>query len=170
MGIWFETTKNSNVQYDWPPQDPSRLPNPRRPAASTSAFVYGNNGFNPNLKPSSTRNRRNRPEEQNEEGDAAKEWESDGGRSSQHTGSSPEQYLSDYDDGEWSEGDKEAEIRRRMKPRVRQGSEGWEVRPGQWEIEQQDPPRQSGRPWEDTGRYQVYEPVNDDNDSDDWGD
>jgi hypothetical protein len=44
--------------------------------------------------------------------------------------------------------------------RVRQGSEGYEVRPmGDWNIVD-EPQRASGdtRPWEEEGRYNVYHP------------
>ena len=130
--------------------------------------MYGNEGFNPSVRPtrSTAINRHN-------EADLATEGESDGDNRSNHTSSSPERYLSDYDDEDWSPADGDTEMRKQMSTRVRQGSEGWEVRPSEWGVDLNDVERRSGRPWEVKGRYQVYEPQPDldhDGNSDEWGD
>ena len=166
---------DSSVQYQWPPQDPSRLPNPPPPVPSASAFVYGNNGFNPALKPSNA-NKLN----QSRNVDVALENTSDIAEgASDHTGSSPERYLSDYDDDDEVVGpaEREAEMRRRMNTRVRRGGEGWEVRTGNWGVDLEDLEIRSGKPWDEEGRYRLYQPesefnenINSDDDDDDWGD
>ncbi|WVQ78513.1 hypothetical protein IAT38_000599 [Cryptococcus sp. DSM 104549] len=182
-----------SVQYSWPPQDPSRLPNPPPLAAHTSAFIYGNDGFNPALRPSNSTMRRSRQPSGGgaghsggagggDEDDAVGGYYSSGedrdyGSNKSHsTSSSPEPYLSDYDEdneGPMMHGERLG--------RVRRGSEGWEVRPGGswaggvgdiesspgegwgqpgqaqgWGAEQRDARFQ--RPWEEPGRYNVYVP------------
>ena len=60
-----------------------------------------------------------------------------------------------------------------MRSRVRQGSEGWEIRPTDWHVELNDVERRVASPWEDEGRYRLYEPqqpLDDGMDSDEWGD
>ena len=155
-----------SVQYDWPPQDPSRLPNPPPPNATALAFVYGNDGFNPALRPSSSVMRARHPP--NNGGKMAHELESS---EDEGASSSPERYLSDYDDEGWGPADYEAEQRRRGS-RVRRGSEGWEVQAApSWGAGLDDVERRMVRPWEDPGRYQMYEPeVDDGTGSDGWGD
>lgn len=56
-------------------------------------------------------------------------------------------------------------IARPREMRVRQGSEGYEVRPvGSWNIVDEPPPQSQlprpvvDRPWEEEGRYNVYHP------------
>ncbi|ORX33793.1 DHHC palmitoyltransferase-domain-containing protein [Kockovaella imperatae] len=177
---------DSDAQYQWPPQDPTRLPNPP-PRSGQSAFTYGGESFNPALKPSSSsssaleqigigelRNRR------------FSSTLSEGSEGSEASGSSPEHYLSDYDyDESLENGDKAVEEARRMQQpypsdnnvRVRRGSEGYEVSSGAaaWnmDLEHQvaahsawDQPR--GPVWLEQGRYNVYEPhaVDDDDDYD----
>ena len=131
------------VQYFWPPPDPSKLPNPRRPhSSSASAFVYGRESLNPSLRPSNAISRRRRGDpadkelrqldgadvEGGEDGweDSASEFHTDS------RGSTPERYLSDDDDeglGPRSAEEDEEERLRRLEGRMRRGSEGWEVRP-----------------------------------------
>ncbi len=86
-------------------------------------------------------------------------------RDSDRRSSSPEAYLSDMDD-EVDEIQYEDDEDRRV--RVRQGSEGYEVAPKRdWSAGldvQQPPPWQmdDGRkrmPWEEEGRYNIYEPA-----------
>ena len=130
--------------------------------------MYGNDGFNPSLRPS-----RSTAIGRSTEAELAAEGESDGENGSVHTSSSPERYLSDYDDEAWGPAESDAEMRRQISTRVRQGSEGWEVRSSDWGVDMNDVERRSGRPWEDTGRYQIYEPqpeLDDDGNSDEWGD
>lgn len=106
--------------------------------------MYGN-GFNPALVPSSGAQR-----------------EDSEGSDSEHSGSSPEPYLSDYDD----------DIPLAYtSSRVRRGSEGWEVRPAPgWatgmgprdgQMFAKDVEHFSARPWERPGRYKVYVPGED---------
>jgi palmitoyltransferase len=149
------------VQYDWPPQDPSRLPNPP-PPRDGSAFIYGE-GLNPNLRPTSGRRKQVRPTRGQEGTDGwASEHASGSGTS---RGSSPEPYLSDYDDENWgpkTAEDAQEEQLRRLEGRVRRGSEGWEVRPsGAWNQVGglRDGP---GPAWLEQGRYNVYDPNDDD--------
>lgn len=72
------------------------------------------------------------------------------------SGSSPEPYLSDYDDEDWGPLERGQRMPRQM--RVRQGSEGYEVRPmGDWNIVD-EPDLRGMRPWEEQGRYNVYHP------------
>jgi len=128
--------------------------------------VYGNNGFNPALQ-SSNSSKRTR----HGESDTAPELGSDGEDGSAYTCSSPERYLSDYDDEGWGRADHEGDMRRRMN-RVRQGSEGWEMRPADWGVDLNDLERRAERPWEEEGRYRLYEPdsaMDDGEDSDGWG-
>jgi len=176
-----------SVQYEWPPTDPTRLPNPRRPSPAARAFVYGDDGFNPALRPSNASLRAREGKGRNVGSDPAPEWnltdDEGGGRGSQGSSSSPEQYLSDYD-GEWTQNDREEVQRRRMNPhfartRVREGSEGWEVRPvSAWdtplvargsEVDDDQHGRVGARPWEDAGRYNTYVPQADGDSSDEWG-
>ena len=156
-----------SVQYDWPPQDPSRLPNPPPPSATASAFVYGNDGFNPALRPTSSVMRARHLSNKGDKMAHELESSEDEGASS-----SPERYLSDYDDEGLGPADYEADQRRRLGSRVRRGSEGWEVQPAaSWGAGLDDVERGVVRPWEDPGRYQMYEPeVDDGQDSDGWGD
>ncbi|WWD09908.1 hypothetical protein V865_008037 [Kwoniella europaea PYCC6329] len=160
-----------NVQYSWPPQDPTRLPNPRPIPNGTSPFIYGNEGFNPNLRPSNSQIRsrsgysRTPPNhDHREEGYSSTEEREYGSISSgsNSRSSSPEIYLSDYDDH--NEGPLPSGKRL---PRVRRGSEGWEVRPGpagpagSWaDLEHGGDTelREQRRPWEDEGRYNYYVP------------
>ncbi|WRT67380.1 uncharacterized protein IL334_004351 [Kwoniella shivajii] len=167
---------DSDVQYSWPPQDPTRLPNPHPLPDGTSPFVYGNEGFNPNLRPSNSaiRSRSSRtPSDHNHNYDANHndQYGNDGNgdevyssgedrdygsdlSDSRSRSSSPEIYLSDYDDH--NEGPLPSGERL---PRVRRGSEGWEVRPGPatW-AGGDDVEHGSRRPWEDQGRYHYYVP------------
>ncbi|WWD01164.1 hypothetical protein V866_008103 [Kwoniella sp. B9012] len=160
-----------NVQFSWPPQDPTRLPNPRPIPNGTSPFIYGNEGFNPNLIPSNSQIRsrsgysRTSPDRSHgEEGYSSTEEREYGSISSgsNSRSSSPEIYLSDYDDH--NEGPLPPGKRL---PRVRRGSEGWEVRPGpagpagSWadlEYGGDTELREQRRPWEDEGRYNYYVP------------
>lgn len=186
-------------QYAWPPQDPTRLtnPGPEYYDQSGSAFVYGNESFNPALRPSnsSLRSRDHRHHRQaTQEGEVYssgserdnEEFPVEGESVSES--SSPEPYLSDYDQDNW--GPVAHGERMPRYNRVRQGSEGYEVRPmGSWNIvdlppdpgsrdpNSQDPSqgimgerrRDNGipMPWEERGRYNVYEPAEDDG-GDDW--
>lgn len=77
------------------------------------------------------------------------------GNESEDSSSSPEPYLSDYDD----EDDRPLAY---SSSRVRRGSEGWEVRPAAaqdwaaqaaWDVEA----RSRVQPWEEPGRYNVYD-------------
>ncbi|KAK8869594.1 hypothetical protein IAR55_000161 [Kwoniella newhampshirensis] len=168
-----------HAQYSWPPQDPSRLPNPGPPPANVSPFVYGNEGFNPNLRPSNSaiRSRQGSASAsgsapRGEEGDYSSGEERDyGSIGSGSRSSSPEPYLSDYDDGDEEHPPQHA---RSPAPRVRRGSEGWEVRSGGWggptmimDVEEGHEYAGGGefdaeghfrRPWEVAGRYNVYVP------------
>ncbi|OCF36404.1 palmitoyltransferase PFA4 [Kwoniella heveanensis BCC8398] len=182
---------DSDVQYSWPPQDPSRLPNPRPLPSGASAFVYGNEGFNPALRPSNSAMRSRHSHtppaeahgfelEQSNGHDHGAGYSSGedrdyGSTYSRSTTSSPEIYLSDYDeDGEGPMGAGE------RLPRVRRGSEGWEVRPKRppWDtspeianypnvdvegghVEQGQGGWRRDRPWEEEGRYNYYVPEGD---------
>lgn len=84
--------------------------------------------------------------------------------SSDSRSSSPEPYLSDYDEDNWGPMSRHGDdVARRM---MRRGSEGWEVRPSQpWlqpQVYDQDEigATDAGvrRPWEDQGRYNLYDP------------
>ena len=81
---------------------------------------------------------------------------------SERSGSSPEPYLSDYDDENWGPLERGERMARPREMRVRQGSEGYEVRPmGAWSIvDAHDHDTRQGvdRPWEEEGRYNVYHP------------
>jgi hypothetical protein len=154
-------------QYAWPPQDPTRLtqPEPEYYKASGSAFVYGNDSFNPALKPtnSALRSRHN----QTQEGEVYSSGSERDNDDEPSESSSPEPYMSDYDyDNSGALGPGERMPRHN---RVRQGSEGYEVRPmGSWNIVDHPEPEERERPrempWEERGRYNVYEPAQDD----DW--
>lgn len=159
-----------NVQYAWPPQDPTRMPNPPPISSSSSAFIYGEGSLNPNLRPSNAALRQR----------TQAQMGSSSGSSSGSRSSSPERYLSDYDDDNAGPRDEAAERddkARRMNSRMRRGSEGWEVRPtGGWNGQpaypaypDSDPQVQAWmdqarhRPaWLEQGRYNVYEPTPDD--------
>lgn len=148
------------VQFDWPPQDPTRLSNPEYQLANTSAFVYGNDGLNPNLRPSNSALRSRDRHPRSEAGVNSGEVYSSGSERDNEDdyshSSSPEPYLSDYDDEDW--GPLERGQRMPRVSRVRQGSEGYEVRPmGDWSIVD-DLEGVGGRPWEADGRYNVYHP------------
>ena len=166
------------------------MSNPEPRYASSSAFVYGNDGLNPALRPTNgslrareqhrTRDDHNTPPEGQEEGDiysSGSERDADDDLhpgSDMGSGSSPEPYLSDYDDENWGPLER-GERMPRPRPRemrVRQGSEGYEVRPmGDWNIVDDhdldlDPQRQQRRPedtrpWEEEGRYNIYHPDGD---------
>ncbi|BEI81673.1 hypothetical protein CcaverHIS002_0208330 [Cutaneotrichosporon cavernicola] len=150
----------SSVQYMWPPREQHSEP---VPLPMGSPFVYGD-GFNPALKASSGARRARdgcatytAPWETavDEDGNAIDD-ESDG------TSSTPEFYLSDYDD--------EDEPLAYTSARVRRGSEGWEVRPASvggggpagWNagVAQLDALAQAHTnaqyPWQRPGRYNVY--------------
>jgi len=147
------------VQYAWPPQDPSRLPDPPPPPSNASPFVYGNDGFNPSLRPSNSalraRHRHPHHSQEDEQGDVYSSGSDREKDSSPSRSSSPERYLSDYDEDDWGPMDRSE---RTGRTRVRQGSEGWEVRPvAGWGVED-DLEGREGRPWEDEGRYNVYDP------------
>ncbi|TYJ58112.1 hypothetical protein B9479_001208 [Cryptococcus floricola] len=188
-----------DCQYFWPPQDPSRYPNPPPRPSTASPFTYGD-GFNPNLRPSNALRSRaardhehsldpNDPNHTFEEGEGEEAYSSgeDRDNDSIRTSSSPEPYLSDYD--EYNEGPLAPGERM---TRVRRGSEGWEVMPvrggwyagggpgvgheeeeqGRWQEQEQrvwddqagedgeswEGARGSQRPWEDRGRYNIYYP------------
>lgn len=81
--------------------------------------------------------------------------------------SSPERYLSDYD-----EDDRGPLPRGQRLERVRQGSEGWEVRPNPvWSQSARDDLELGpSAPWLDQGRYNYYEPSNNDYDGHDLDD
>ncbi|WVQ98972.1 hypothetical protein IAU59_006104 [Kwoniella sp. CBS 9459] len=168
---------DSDVQYSWPPQDPSRLPEPRPLPSGTSAFVYGNEGFNPALHPSNSAMRSRHSHtppaegmgqaEHDEAGYSSGEDRDYGSTYSRSTTSSPERYLSDYDE----DGEGPMRAGERL-PRVRRGSEGWEVRPTRPPWEAAAAPRHlegghveegwtRNRPWEEEGRYNYYVPEGD---------
>jgi palmitoyltransferase len=135
--------------------DPSRLPNPPPPPPDASAFVYGGDSFNPALRPSNAAKRR--------QATAAAD-EGDGWVTSSSRGSSPEPYLSDYDDEGWgprSGQEEQEEQLRRLEGRVRRGSEGWEVRPESAWNRPQEGGMGPGPAWLEQGRYNVYEPSHD---------
>lgn len=176
------------MQYAWPPQDPTRLPNPRHfpteGVSSDAAFVYGNSGFNPNLRPgnASIRARQNRTASADEVPQQTSDYRptsisyppqsiqenETGSLSSESRSSSPEPYLSDYDDENWGPMSRHEDDRARRT--MRRGSEGWEIRPSQpWRYQMEDhfdgePPdaaradRPMRCPWEEEGRYNLYDP------------
>lgn len=158
------------------------MSNPEPRFASSSAFVYGNDGLNPALRPT---NGSLRAREQRR----LRSREGDGQRHTQHeghagegddiyssgserdadedlhpgsdfgSGSSPEPYMSDYDDENWGPLERGERMPRSREMRVRQGSEGYEVRPmGDWNIVDDHPMPRGDRPWEEEGRYNVYHP------------
>jgi hypothetical protein len=141
-------------------------------SGSTSAFVYGNESFNPALKPTNSSSLRSRNHEQYidttgeiySSGSERDNDDDDDDGGSQSRSSSPEPYLSDYDDDNWGPVARGERMPRHN--RVRQGSEGYEVRPmGNWNVVDPDPARSTNRvdgeremPWEEDGRYNVYHP------------
>lgn len=152
------------MQYSWPPADPTRLPNPDPPRGNASAFVYGNEGFNPALRPSSAalraRSRDSSHPQPQQPGDTG--WDGVDGTITEYSeesddasgSSSPERYLSDYDEhdeGPMGAGERMAGSHMR----VRRGSEGYEIRSGVagWDVEAGNRP-----PWEREGRYNYYVP------------
>lgn len=167
------------AQYAWPPHDPTRLPDVIRDP-SASPFVYGD-GFNPALRPTSSLRSREKRSERRQTGEKA-DLEAEGytgayssgsereNGSSVRSSSSPEPYLSDYDEEGWGpeeRGRYSHEVdRMRPRARVREGSEGLEVRAvGGWgdvgdmdNGDDDDLEGRAGRPWEDRGRYNVYVP------------
>ncbi|KAL1411028.1 Palmitoyltransferase [Vanrija albida] len=168
-GATLSTWYNSEVQYSWPPRDPIQYPNP--PPPSGNAFVYGN-GFNPALRASNgaSRERRQRNQQAQERrpyshanpSNYVAPWETDAEDDSEpDSSSSPERYLSDYDDDD-------VPLRAYTSAtRVRRGSEGWEVRPAPgWSTGTtataaalEDVERDAARPpWEQSGRYRTYVP------------
>lgn len=172
------------MQFAWPPQDPTRLtnPEPRYYASSSSAFVYGNDVLNPALRPTNAASLRSREHHrrphhrhtssqalhEQEEGPGTPAYYSSGSErdndNDSRAGSSPEPYLSDYDDDGWGPLERGERLPRPrphpMEMRVRQGSEGYEVRPmGDWNVVVDDDLEEvAGRPWEEAGRYNVYHP------------
>lgn len=182
----------SESQYAWPPQDPTRLtqPGPEYYQASGSAFVYGNESFNPALQPTnqSLRSRdqhqhRRHQQRERQEGEVYSSGSERDKEDEISESSSPEPYMSDYDyddSGPLQHGE-----RMPRHNQVRQGSEGYEVRPmGNWNIvDRPDDNAQSGHggwnrevepgremPWEERGRYNVYEPASAGDGDDDWDD
>lgn len=152
------------MQYSWPPADPTRLPNPDPPRGNASAFVYGNEGFNPALRPSSAALRarsRDGPHPSSQR-PGVTGWNGGDGTITEYSeesddasgSSSPERYLSDYDEhdeGPLGAGERMAGSHMR----VRRGSEGYEIRSGVagWDVETGNRP-----PWEREGRYNYYVP------------
>jgi hypothetical protein len=89
---------------------------------------------------------------------------------SEGSGSSPERYLSDYEDDTLEGESRDEEERRRMRG-VRRGSEGWEVRPARagwngWDGEVIE----RRRAWEEEGRYNIYDPDGGSDSEGDWAD
>ncbi len=145
-----------------------------------SAFTYGEESFNPALRPTNGQLRsrnsdssqhadRSHYENRPNANEYVSPWHveigSDGEErraGSDRSSSSPEPYLSDYDEenvGPLAPGERMS--------RVRRGSEGWEVKPNfAWNgqvatgVALEDDPegRIGARPWEESGRYNVYEP------------
>ncbi|ORY29956.1 DHHC palmitoyltransferase-domain-containing protein [Naematelia encephala] len=170
-GLSFPVTPDAgdmSVQYLWPPSDPTRLTNPPPPDASASPFVYGVDSLNPHLRPSNSAMRADCSNPQ---------WDSDS--DSERQSSSPEPYLSDYDDARWGPGPGPGPASTQRitgrRTHVRQGSEGLEVRSvpawdsAGWNEDVEG--RLGARPWEEDGRYNVYEPEVDSGSAsgDDWG-
>ena len=164
--IVFANQVGFESQYAWPPQDPTRLtqPEPEYYKASGSAFVYGNDSFNPALRPTNS-SLRSRHQTQGEGEVYSSGSERDNDELSES--SSPEPHMSDYDYD--NSGPLEHGERMPRHNRVRQGSEGYEFRPmGDWNIvEPQEGNRSREMPWEERGRYNVYEPAQDDWDESD---
>ena len=174
------------AQYQWPPQDPTGLPNPPPPRRDRSAFTYGNGSFNPTLRPTSSSTSALNGDTEHTLRHRRYSQGSADSLSSEGSGSTPERYLSDYDyddSAPMDRGDREAEETRRMRPfaspRPRRGSEGLEVRTGvaawnmdvEHQVQAHDAWQRGGRSvWMEEGRYNVYDPnvVEDDEyDSDD---
>jgi hypothetical protein len=177
-------SKGHESQYAWPPQDPTRLtnPGPEYYNQSGSAFVYGNETFNPALKPTNSslrsRDHQRHHHNQHQEGEvyssgSERDNDNDNESISVSESSSPEPYLSDYDQDNY--GPLASGERMPRYNRVREGSEGYEVRPmGSWNVVDLPPgppdPREGGMgmgerremPWEERGRYNVYEPAEED--------
>ena len=167
---------DASAQYQWPPQDPTRLPNPPAPRRDRSAFTYGNGSFNPDLRPTSSSTSALNGDGHEEHTLRHRRYSqgSAGSTFSEASGSTPERYLSDYDyddSAPLDDRDREAEERRRMRPfvppRARRGSEGLEVRTGvaAWnmDVEHQVQAHEAwhrggGAVWMEEGRYNVYDP------------
>lgn len=137
-----------SAQYSWPPRDPQYYQQPAPMPAQP--FVYGD-GLNPALKPSSMAKRARDScyvpawdTRLDENGFAVDDEDTS-------SSSSPEPYHSDWDE----EDDRPLAYASSM--RVRRGSEGWEVRPGQqgWSTEV---PVWERPAWEQPGRYRTYVP------------
>jgi hypothetical protein len=191
------------VQYAWPPHDPTRLPDVvRNPQASPFVYGDGfNPNLRPSNRDARQRpqgrhsNRHHVAFEQGElrsrDGRRVEGWrpsgggpdgdiyssgsdrDGDSGSNTSRSRSSPEPYLSDYDEEGWGPAERTGKFGRTT---VREGSEGLEVRAvGGWAA-QMDLDRDQGghqgstshgdhfaheperRPWESQGRYNVYVP------------
>lgn len=171
------------MQYSWPPRDPTQYM-PSAPMAD-SPWTYGG-GFNPDLVPSSGALRARHATQRG----YVPPWETDLNSDGEERNgsitpsSSPEPYLSDYDEemvsagcmgvrtpgapmgmgmgvqgnGGPGAGDGAAATAYTTATRVRRGSEGWEVRPVPGWGTLEDERRYVQRPWERPGRYNVYDP------------
>jgi hypothetical protein len=154
----------------WPYREPTRTHVAPDRVKNGNAFTFGGSALNPDLRPSNgtLRSRENSKGEEPHQGWVVEDQLSSGeerDRDSVRRSSSPEAYLSDMDE----EGDDiqygDDDDRR---VRVRQGSEGYEVAPKRdWvadvDVQQPQLPWQfeDGRkrmPWEEQGRYNVYDP------------
>lgn len=139
-------------QQDWPPQDPYDIP--RAPAVE-SPWTYGDEALNPTLQPSNAyrraqnaRGRSNVPPYHPAYRPPESSWVRDDSDDERHTPSTPSRhspYDEDYSDYEMEPGG----------PRVRRGSEGFEVREQSREEILQ---RYLASRGEEAGRYKRYVP------------
>ena len=157
-----------NEQYYWPPKDPLRAGREKKKKKvflpENGPFTYGNNGFNPTLKPSNSNSQRENSltastyppwhpdfgkaredDEDGEEEDAAQAAGVDTGEScippGTIPGSGPSQLTSqqrwpiEEEDSESSSDEEGEETAKTLtSSRVRRGSEGYEVRPKRYDV------------------------------------
>jgi hypothetical protein len=111
--------------------------------------VYGNEGFNPALRPSSAalRARSRDGPHPNSQWPGGTGWDGGNGTITEYS----EESYDEHDEGPLGAGERMAGSHMR----VRRGSEGYEIRSGVagWDVEAGNRP-----PWERQGRYNYYVP------------
>lgn len=160
-GLHYEVTEGLDdlVQYLWPPKDPTRESRDEGKMVKLSRngpFTYGNNGFNPALRPNNTASSikasalppwhpdYGKPDEEDleeEEEDAAQESGVDTGETCLPPGmasgsSGIRKRIEKVIDGndQAATDDEEGETSAPLSSLVRRGSEGYEVRPRQYDL------------------------------------
>jgi hypothetical protein len=167
----------------WPYREPTRAHvAPDRVRNGGEAFTYGGSGLNPDLTPTNAKSHAALGVEREGPQSSGDERDRDGSEEEGSRSSSPEFYLSDMDDDDVPLGARRGGGMG-SRVRVRQGSEGYEVAPRQpwtmgidgtrrldgdaglndrpppWYTEEEAGQLRKRMPWEEQGRYNVYQPA-----------